>query len=87
MATINEFNGPRAHARQTMWYSLSSLIVAVICHLLQSAAEHRDDPLVLGAAAATVGALLASVVVLWRTVRAFRAQYRVRVLGVHGYAW
>lgn len=87
LAAIGDFNGQRAAARQTMWYSLTSLLVAVVCSVLKSAAEHLDDPLTLVAAALTVGVLLVSIHVLWRTVWSFRERYRAKVLGEHGYSW
>ena len=88
LAAIDDFNSERARARQTMWYSLSALLVAVVCHITKDALNHgADDPLSLIVALATVGVLLVSMIMLWRTVYAFRDRYRAQLLGVHGYSW
>ena len=84
---IEDFNGPRARARQMMWHSLTALLLAVSCDLAKSATAWIDDPIVLGGATACLLILLASVVSLWTTVYAFRSRYRSRILGEHGYNW
>ena len=87
VAAIDEFNGPRANARQTMWYSLSSLMLAIVCAVAKSTFEHWDDPVTIVFGMLTAAVLIGVVVVLWRTVFHFRSVYRGKVLGEHGISW
>ena len=78
----------RANARNAMWYSLTSLILAVSCTLIKAASEESSDNVLnVGACMVAAGVLMYSATQIWSVVRAFRAQYRVRVLDEHGFKW
>ena len=88
VAAIEEFNGPRARARETMWYSLSALLLAVVARIGKDALrDFANDPIVLVGAALAAAILCAAVASIWKTVGKFREVYRTKVLGAHGYNW
>ncbi len=82
---LRAFNGMRASARNTMWYSLASLLLAAVACIAKNVAAHAEPLTMLGGLVAT-GALGYSIYSIFATVATFRGKYR-EMLSDFGYSW
>ena len=84
--SLTQFNPMRKTARDTMWWSMSSLLVAVVARIVQGAIERLGDPLTMTGAILASGAFVLAILSVHKTVRTFRAAYRP-FLAERGHLW
>ncbi len=83
---LTQFNAMRKLARDTMWYSMTSLLSAVAARIISSAMQYLEDPLTMLGALAAVLIFGVAIVSVHVTVRTFRAAYRP-FLAEWGHSW
>lgn len=83
---LAQFNPMRKLARDTMWHSMSSLLLAVVARVANSAMGKLDDPWTMLGALLASGVFLIAILSVHFTVHTFRAAYRP-FLAEQGHSW